>query len=458
MLLVGFGVLVKDGSEEARHSLDARFLTRASMTAGFARDYITDLAGRERAQAERLLADPVVTAAAFEQVVASFDFEAAVLLDGHGHLLHVSPSRPELLGKDMTAEYEHLRTAVAGDIGVSQMVPSAAEAVPITAVAVPYDTPSGRRVFSGAFSPSTAPLGRFVDAVVPVGGGAGTLIDRAGNVLAGGSRLRPQTAFAGWPDGVFAYEAADGTAMTAAVASVDDTPWRVVLTAPTDGLHAPVEGAAAWMAWALLAALACFAIVTIGSLLRLGDARAEAALLSRTDMLTGLPNRRATTEALERAVAHSERSGEPLAVCLVDIDHFKSINDTYGHEAGDSVLAAVADALGLATRGEDLAGRWGGEEFLVVLADADASGALAAAERIRTELGALHLSLPPDHRSLTVSIGVALLAGDDLPMTLVGRADAALYEAKSSGRNPVVLADDLHRASAGQAAALSAAP
>ncbi|HEX8582634.1 MAG TPA: diguanylate cyclase [Acidimicrobiales bacterium] len=372
--------------------------------------------------------------------------------------MHVSPSRPELLGKDMTAEYEHLRTAVAGDIGVSQMVPSAAEAVPITAVAVPYDTPSGRRVFSGAFSPSTAPLGRFVDAVVPVGGGAGTLIDRAGNVLAGGSRLRPQTAFAGWPDGVFAYEAADGTAMTAAVASVDDTPWRVVLTAPTDGLHAPVEGAAAWMAWALLAALACFAIVTIGSLLRLGDARAEAALLSRTDMLTGLPNRRATTEALERAVAHSERSGEPLAVCLVDIDHFKSINDTYGHEAGDSVLAAVADALGLATRGEDLAGRWGGEEFLVVLSDADASGALAAAERIRTELGALHLSLPPDHRSLTVSIGVALLAGDDLPMTLVGRADAALYEAKSSGRNPVVLADDLHRASAGQAAALSAAP
>lgn len=159
------------------------------------------------------------------------------------------------------------------------------------------------------------------------------------------------------------------------------------------GLHAPVEGSGRRTAWALIATLGGFAAVSIGLPLRLGAARAQDAALSRTDELTGLPNRRAMTDALDRAIGHSRRHAEPVASGLIDLDHFKSINDTYGHETGDLVLAAVSQALRAVTRDDDLAGRWGGEEFIVILTGADHGGALVAAERIRQAVS--DATLPP---------------------------------------------------------------
>ncbi len=443
-LLVAFGVLINDAKRDARDALDARFQTRASLTARFARDFIDDLAARERTQAERLLAAPTVSQPEFEQVVAAFDFEAAVLLDQNGRLLQVWPARPDMLGRDMTVDYAHLRTAVDGEVGVSGSVPSAAQSIPITAVAVPFDTPAGRRVFSGAFSAAAAPIGSYMNSVVPITGGSGFLIDQTGHVLAGtaGPGTTDAVDFAGKTDGIVAYDTGDSTSMTAAIASVDGTPWRVVLVAPSEGLHAPLNGPHAWTSWALLAVLAACSAVSIALLLRLGSARAEAAALSRTDLLTGLPNRRAMAEALDRAIVHSARYGEPLAVCLIDLDHFKSINDRFGHDAGDEALRLVGAALRKVTRGDDLAGRWGGEEFIVVLSHADRDGALLAAERIRHAISQITLPLPNNAHGLTASVGVALSDGPiDEGASLVPRADTALYTAKAGGRDQVVLSN-----------------
>lgn len=160
-----------------------------------------------------------------------------------------------------------------------------------------------------------------------------------------------------------------------------------------------------------------------------------------TDYLTGLANRRTLAEAGERRFRAARDNGTPLAVAIIDIDHFKSINDRYGHDIGDRALKHVADLLERNCRVNELPGRQGGEEFVVVLTAADGEAALTAGERLRQAVAGSHfteagLSLP-----ITVSIGIALLdADDDSFDRFLGRADTALYAAKANGRNRVELA------------------
>lgn len=164
--------------------------------------------------------------------------------------------------------------------------------------------------------------------------------------------------------------------------------------------------------------------------------------LALTDALTGLPNRRAGMEALQRALAASVRHGHPLSVCLIDIDHFKRINDVYGHSAGDATLRHVATVLRRCIRRSDVAVRWGGEEFLVIASCTPLLGARVMAERIRTALALTPVILEDGRRvEVTASLGVAMHHGEDLH-TLLDRADQALYSAKRSGRNRVELAPD----------------
>jgi diguanylate cyclase (GGDEF)-like protein len=157
-----------------------------------------------------------------------------------------------------------------------------------------------------------------------------------------------------------------------------------------------------------------------------------------TDALTGLPNNRAVQDTLKRLGAHALRAGTPLGALLLDLDHFKQINDTYGHGRGDEVLAAVAEAMRGAVRDSDFVGRYGGEEFLILLPDTDRDGAQEAAEKLR--LAVSSVSLPTVDREITASIGVAVLPQDGSDTdTLVRNADRALYAAKSRGRNRVEL-------------------
>lgn len=159
------------------------------------------------------------------------------------------------------------------------------------------------------------------------------------------------------------------------------------------------------------------------------------------DMLTGLYNRRALSARLSEAFALARRHGQELGLVMLDADHFKSVNDLHGHPVGDRVLRALADEIRAGMRESDFAGRYGGEEFAVVLPNADVEGAVAVAERIRGRFAMLALPAGTTTVMVTVSAGVAVLRpGMAGPQELVASADAALYAAKRAGRNRVEVA------------------
>ncbi len=158
-----------------------------------------------------------------------------------------------------------------------------------------------------------------------------------------------------------------------------------------------------------------------------------------TDSLTGALGRR----ALEEAVQAEHLAANPFAVLFVDVDHFKQVNDTYGHQTGDVVLRKVATALQEGRRDSDLCGRYGGEEFVIVLKRVNATLAVRAAERHRQRIRSLNFTVDGGPPMVTVSVGVAAFdpqCPDETPYLLLRRADIALYEAKRTGRDRVVLA------------------
>ena len=168
---------------------------------------------------------------------------------------------------------------------------------------------------------------------------------------------------------------------------------------------------------------------------------AIAELRAATDRLTGLPNQRAIQETFKRMVAQAARTVTPLAAVLLDVDHFKQINDVYGHDRGNDVLAAIGVALANVIRASDFVGRYGGEEFLILLPDTEQLGAVHVAEAARAAISAIHIA--GVDANITASAGVAVLPADGSDaVTLFRAADRALYAAKKSGRNCVQTADD----------------
>lgn len=167
--------------------------------------------------------------------------------------------------------------------------------------------------------------------------------------------------------------------------------------------------------------------------------------MASTDELTGLANRRSFQDHFEWALSNMRRNKEALSIAMIDIDHFKNINDAYGHQTGDSVLIAVSSAIKQASRDNDYAARWGGEEFIVLLHGAGAEQSLSAAQRIRRQIAQINLVA----EQITASIGVSTLlhtTADESKRSLdqlISTADKALYAAKTSGRNCVVHSRDI---------------
>jgi two-component system cell cycle response regulator len=161
--------------------------------------------------------------------------------------------------------------------------------------------------------------------------------------------------------------------------------------------------------------------------------------LALTDSLTGLPNRRAIEEWSARQLSGAARHGFPMWVVLMDLDHFKSVNDTYGHDAGDTVLKKFGEVLRANTRLSDISGRIGGEEFLLVLTHADEKSVGVVLERIRKQLAEERFEWKGSTIRVTASFGVAGFSGKKAPefSQLVKQADAALYRAKDNGRNRI---------------------
>ena len=168
--------------------------------------------------------------------------------------------------------------------------------------------------------------------------------------------------------------------------------------------------------------------------LRIAEARAA------TDALTGLPNARSAQHSLKRLVAHAGQHLTPLAAVMLDLDHFKRVNDQHGHGAGDEALAALGELLRGTLRGTDFAARVGGEEFMLLLPDSDEDGAVALAEKLRVAVE--RISAPRVEQPLSASFGVAVYPRDAQDgQELLRAADRALYTAKRTGRNRVVVAE-----------------
>ena len=173
---------------------------------------------------------------------------------------------------------------------------------------------------------------------------------------------------------------------------------------------------------------------------RLRQLNIQLQTLAITDPLTGVYNRLALAQQLSQALAHAARAQEPVSLLLIDADYFKAFNDTFGHQAGDDALCALAQVIRAAVRAADIVARYGGEEFVVILPATDGAGASALAERVRTAVQAARWC----HRNLTVSIGVVTRPPGHPRCTtelLIADADAALYRAKAAGRNQVVSAE-----------------
>ena len=169
----------------------------------------------------------------------------------------------------------------------------------------------------------------------------------------------------------------------------------------------------------------------------LEEAKLKAENLSRFDALTGVLSRRAILDAIDDEVDRAKRNGHALTCLMLDLDHFKTINDTHGHQFGDIALHRVAQVVSELCRTNDRLGRYGGEEFLMILPDTRIDGAIRLAERVRLAVAETHLDRLEER--ITLSIGVSEWHPDERSSkTLIARADRALLEAKAAGRNHVV--------------------
>ena len=201
----------------------------------------------------------------------------------------------------------------------------------------------------------------------------------------------------------------------------------LVRTAPTYGPSGEIEGAVETFSdnSSLMAAL---------------KRVRELSAVAVTDPLTGIGNRRGIELKLEGCLTECRRLGTAAGVLFIDIDHFKDVNDTFGHDVGDKVLRMVAETLKHNLRSSDSLGRWGGEEFLALLLDIDAESLLATAEKLRMLVANSYLNLGVVDLRVTISMGATLTRPDDTPETLIKRVDSLMYESKSAGRNRFTLA------------------
>ena len=187
--------------------------------------------------------------------------------------------------------------------------------------------------------------------------------------------------------------------------------------------------------------LAITLIVLLLASLTLGRFQSRLEQMATTDHVTGLLNRQAFDILLQQSVNENRRNWQPMAVIMLDIDHFKAVNDKYGHPAGDRIIREVAGTLRAGLRESDIAGRWGGEEFLLLLKGCDGSAAAAIAEKLRLSVAKnIRADVNAPQIRITVSVGVAPFVADDTAENIIARADQALYRAKREGRDRVALA------------------
>jgi diguanylate cyclase (GGDEF)-like protein len=432
----------------SEHLIEQRFEAVAANAADFVHVYTSALLQQEASLATDRLSGAHVSEGELEEFGQDLDFGPMVLLDNRGRLLAVTPLKPSILGEDIAPHYAHLVKAEHGQANVSVVVASAAQHVPVVGFAVPFSTPYGRRVVSGAITISSTPLGIYLSRIYSSKTYPVYLVDVNGRVVSTTGRPAYDLTEA---NPVLSRALAHGRqegdvdGVVYAAVPVPGTPWELVADASSAKLFHLLDGANEVLPWLYIAGFALLAVGFSLLFLRAWEDRHRMAVLANMDALTGAANRRGTEAALLAASSAAARHMQPLAVLIVDIDHFKKVNDTLGHSSGDEVLREVTDRLRGCLRAEDVLGRWGGEEFLAVLPFTGADGAAAVAERLRQAVSARPVRVDQHEPNLTVSIGVAVSDRGATPDELVSAADEALYRAKTGGRNRVEVSDPLLR-------------
>lgn len=430
-----------------RRNLTDQFRLRAEIASTFLQTYVKEILEHERDLAVRQLAEPQLSEASFQAVVRAAGFEAAVLLDSSGKVTQVYPSSTELRGSDLTSQYAHLRMALTEGMAVSNVVSSAAQSVPVIAFATRYDAASGPRVFSGAHDVRSTPLRAYMANLLELEGANADLVDATGVVIASSRALPPSITSLENIDPMLSralragrtsdYDTERGRKLLSD-RKITGSPWRLIISVEQATLFASLNGARRWLPWALFCGFCAASIVAAYLLVRLRTVSQLHARLARVDRLTELPNRLHLEEHMARLVSEAARHGRPFSVFMADVDHFKRVNDTYGHNVGDEVLRALAARMAKALRAEDMLGRWGGEEFLAILPNTTVEGAYAVANRVRTMASSTPIETSTGEQlRITISIGCAT-AQDARDTDYVERADEALYKAKEQGRDRVV--------------------
>jgi diguanylate cyclase (GGDEF)-like protein len=451
VLLAMLTLAIVSSQAQSHKQVRTNFALRATSSATLVSTFLAEQAQREQITARRFLSEAHVSAERFDLAVSAFGGVAAGLLDARGRLLGVVPSSPTLIGQQFATRYRHFEIAERGQIAISNVVQSAVKSVPVMAVAVPYPTPQGRRVFSVDYRAVGSTLNAFVDHTIAYRQHRVFLVDAGGRLLAASPRTRAMTLTEADPRlaGDLAHArrgsvTGSGAARTFTSTPVPGTPWRLVVAVPDSKLYNSVSGWSQIVPWLVLALVTLLGGLLIALLSRSLADRERLTKLSasmrrnaQTDSLTGLYNRRALTEHLTRASARARRHDEPLSVLMIDLDRFKQTNDTFGHEAGDQVLCTLADCLRDVLRIEDIYGRWGGDEFLVALPVTDNAGAQITAQRLREAAAAVDLTAIGLPDGVPLSIGVAT-GTHTSPIELIREADLALYRAKAARRGDVL--------------------
>jgi diguanylate cyclase (GGDEF)-like protein len=453
VVMLALAELLATSQAHARRDVAQKLTARTHAGAEFSSLYVKDLLARERQQAASWLTGRRPTRLSLARSSQALGFSAALLVDRGGRVLQTAPAQPDVMGVTITGLDPYLRPALAGRPTVSNVVQSAM-GLPVVATAVPFATASGRRVLSGTFDVSGSPLGGYMRHVIVVPGHRVYMVDATGNLIAssgppvsaGETLSQPESRLAQLVgvkrSGTYSSTHGNQFFVNAGIAG---TPWRIIVVVPQAQLYISVDGASKWLAWVALASLAVAGLLInmmglrlVRSRRRLATLNADLQRLARVDVLTGLSNRRDIEETLTGALSAARRHQSSLAILLIDIDHFKRVNDTRGHQTGDAVLTATGHALKMALRTEDSVGRWGGEEFLAVLPNTDADGALVIAERLRAHAAKPGPGSADPRDAITVTIGAASWQSGGMD-DLITRADHALYAGKSAGRNNVQL-------------------
>lgn len=432
--------LVLSSEGQARSKLQDRLEVRAEGGATFVAVYMEEMLEREGRLAERYLVGEV-TPKRMRLITDSFESAAAVLLDSDGALLASVPHNPELIGTPVAANYPHLAAAVAGRRAISPVVLSAVEQIPVVGAATPFQTKDGRRVFSAALSISRTPLAGYLETMLPFTGASAQLVDSTGQEVIGSSpgsiaSTRSEPGPSAARSGV---RTIDGEEVLFVSKQVAGTPWTLVSAVPTRALYAPFE-AARWGAWMIVALLALFGVVGLALFGRYTAARHDYKHRAGHCPLTGLVNRDLLTEHASRELAKLSRASGSLGLLYIDIDDFKSVNDTLGHDAGNELLIQVASRLQGSLRGYDVAARIGGDEFVVLLPQVSADKIEEVTSRILIALGQPY-ELLGTLTTIGTSIGVAVTETERDLDQLLTMADKAMYDAKTSGKGRYQVAE-----------------